>query len=94
MNDIKMNIRGWEGREWGGRVSLNFGTLALYTGTGPVVNISIDTRPYKLGHNELLGCSDSWMRQTFKHSTSPCQWDERALCSCGIVTVEWGARVG
>ena len=77
-------------------MSPNLGTLALYTGTSPAVDICVHTRPYKPGHNELLGCSDSWIRQTMKgvkHSTSPCQWDEGALCSCGHVTVKWGARV-
>ena len=89
MDDIK-------GREWGCRVSLDLGTLALYTGTGPAANICIDTRPYEPGRDELLGCSDSWMGQTMKgvkHSTSPCQWDKRALCSFGRLTVEWGANV-
>ena len=97
MNNIKMSIRGWEGREWGGRVSLNLGTSALYTGPGPAVNIRIDTGPYKPGRNKLLDCSDSWMRQTMKgvkHSMLPCQWDEGALCSCRCVTVKWDGRVG
>ena len=43
MDDIKTSIRGCEGREWGCRVSLDLGTLALYTGTGPAANICIDT---------------------------------------------------
>ena len=84
---------------WGcafSRVSPNLGTLALYIGTSPAVSICIDTRPYKLDCNELLGCSDSWMGQTMKgvkHSTLPCQWDEGVLCSSGRVTVKWCARV-
>ena len=98
MDDIKTSIRGWKGREWDSRVLLSLGTLALYTGTGPAVNIRIDTRLYNPERNELLGCSDSWMRQTMKikgvkHSMSPCQWDEGPLCSCGCVTVKWGARI-
>ena len=85
MDDIKTRIWGWEGRMWGGRLLLNLGMLSLYTGTGPVANICIDTGPYKPGRNELPGCLDSWMRQTmkgFKHSTSPCHWDEGALWTC------------
>ena len=77
-------------------MSLNLGTLTPYTGTSPAANISIDTRPYEPGGDELLGSPDSWMRETMKrvkHSASPCQWDKGALCSCGRVTVEGGARV-
>ena len=77
-------------------MSLNFGTLTLYARASPATYIGIDTRPYESGNDELLGCSDSWMRQTVKrvkYRASPCQWDKRALCSCGCVTVEWGVSV-
>ena len=71
-------------------MSLDLGTLTLYAGASPVANIGIDTRPYEPGSDELLGCSDSWVGQTMqrvKHRAAPCQWDKRALCSCGRVTV-------
>ena len=70
MDDIKTSIGGWEGREWGGGVSLNLGTLTLYARASPATYIGIDTRQYESGNDELLGCSDSWMRQTVSESNT------------------------
>ena len=54
---------------------MNLGMLTLYTGMSPAVNVSIDTGVYKLGSDELLNCSDFWVRQTVKgvkHNAPPC----------------------
>jgi len=44
-------------------VSLDIGTLTLYTGSGPTANIRIDSRPNKPGGDEFLCCTNSGVRR-------------------------------
>ena len=61
MNSIKLCIWCGERSELSASVAMNLRALALEAGTCPSTDVSIHSRPYVVGGDELLCCSNAWV---------------------------------
>ena len=71
-------------------MSLDLSTLAFYTRTSPVANISVYARPYKPSSDEFLCCSDAGVGKTMErieHSASLIEQYQWSLCASGSITI-------
>ena len=94
MDDIKSSRRSQKRYEWGDSMSVDLGTLTLYTGLSPMTNVGVDTRPNKARGDEFLCSTNTRMGESIErveNNTSPRERNQRTFCTGGSVTVE---RVG
>ena len=62
MNGIETGIRCGERNERSSCVSVHLSTLALSARASPLANVGVYARPHIAGSDELLSCSNGWMR--------------------------------